>query len=231
MNKQEIKLVWLEPGEAQLNPDNWRIHQQLQLDSLKALIFDEGDGEGGAVGWAGAALVNDRQEEDGWEAEEAVPTFIDGHARQKLAAELGEQIPAIVGRWTPDEERMILATLDPLAGMAGEDTVILSNLRFEAATSNEALKNLLGRANMTTDLEPGKGEANQPDPSALFKFGYFAVPMTPMELDVLSAEAWAYVDEFGMAHGFIRTLLDRRDREKEFFAIASDSSVSDEEDE
>ncbi len=203
--KQKLTLAWIEPDQAQFNPDNWRIHQQLQLDSLDALIFDDGDGDG-AVGWAGAALVNDRQAEDGWTEEQAKPTLVDGHARQKLAAERGEKMPAIIGRWGPDAEALILATLDPLSQMASEDRGMLDIVRFDAVTENDVLRHLLGKDARSTALGDKIVEAALRD-EYMLAVGRHQIPLTEMEVDLLSIEADAYVEEMGLAHGFIRHLL------------------------
>jgi hypothetical protein len=205
--ERPIALVWLDPDEAQLNPDNWRIHQQLQLDSLEALIFDDGhEGGGGAVGWAGAALVNDRQVEDGWTEEDAVPTLVDGHARQKIAAERGEKMPAIIGRWTPDQEALVLATLDPLSLMAGRDRGMLEIVRFDAVTENDVLRNLLGKDAASKALGETVVEAAKRD-EYMLAVGRHQVPLTELEIDLLCIEADTYVSEMGLAHGFVRHLL------------------------
>ena len=210
--KLKIELAWIEPNFAQLNPDNWRIHDEVQLDSLDALIFDEGEGVG-AVGWAGAALINDRQMEDGWDEEAAIPTFVDGHARQRLAAEKGEKMPALIGRWSPDQEALILSTLDPLAMMAGEDRGMLEMVRFKAVTDNVALRNLMGKERANRDMAAVQGAVAK-IPDYIFNCMRWNVPMSDMEVDLLSAEAEAYTEEFGMAHGFIRHLINRLEKER-----------------
>jgi hypothetical protein len=210
--KELITLAWVDPNDAQLNPDNWRVHDEMQLESLSALIFDEGQGIG-AVGWAGAALINDRQIEDGWEEADAVPTFVDGHARQKLAAERGEKMPALIGRWGPDQEALILATLDPLAMMAGKDRGMLEIVRFKAVTDNMALRNLLGKEGARRELPAGVGPTEK-IPDYIFNVMRWNIPMSELEVDLLSIEAEAYTEEFGMAHGFIRHIFERLDRER-----------------
>jgi hypothetical protein len=92
-------LEYWDPEKLVDNPRNWRTHPPVQAEGLDA-VLDE-------VGWAGAALYN---EETG--------RLIDGHLRKKRALARGEQVPVIVGAWTEEQEALILATLDPLAGMA-----------------------------------------------------------------------------------------------------------------
>ena len=91
-----------------LNPHNWRVHPEAQLKALRAMI--------GQVGYAGAVLLN-----------ETTGNLIDGHARVQSAPE-GESLPVLVGRWTAEQERQILVSLDPLAAMAQADSEKLAEL-------------------------------------------------------------------------------------------------------
>lgn len=135
-----LELVWIKPGDAMLNPLNWRRHPEEQLAALDDLIF----GEGG-IGWAGAALINHRREADGWAPEDARPTFVDGHARETLAQEHDAEIPALIGHWTPQQEALILATLDPLSEMVQGDQVRLTRLLERAPADTDALTKLMAR--------------------------------------------------------------------------------------
>ncbi len=94
-----LRLEWHNPEGLVDNPENWRRHPAGQAEGLDA-VLDE-------VGWAGAALYN-----------EATGRLIDGHLRKKRAVARGEKVPVLVGSWTEEQERLILATLDPLAAMA-----------------------------------------------------------------------------------------------------------------
>ena len=145
--EKNLKLVWVAPGEAQPNPQNWRRHPEEQLAALDELIF----GVNG-VGWAGVGLINDRQVEDGWGEDEAVPTFIDGHARELLAAEHSAETPALLGRWGPREEALILATLDPLVGLIDADKAALLRLLERAPSDSEAVLNVFEQAAVEADL-------------------------------------------------------------------------------
>lgn len=121
-----LRLEWRTPGELEENPSNWRKHPEAQVQGLEAVIAD--------VGWAGALLYN-----------EATGRLIDGHARKKLPAELAVdgKIPVLVGSWTEDQERLILATLDPLAGMAEADIVALAELLEGVQSDDERIASLL----------------------------------------------------------------------------------------
>lgn len=137
----QLELVWVKPGETQPNPRNWRRHPEEQLAALDSLIF----GTQG-VGWAGVALINLRNVEDGWAEEDAVPTYVDGHARDILAQEHDREVPALVGRWSPKQEAMILATLDPTAGLVDYDKAALLRLLDQTMTDDEAVMNVLAHA-------------------------------------------------------------------------------------
>lgn len=92
------------------NPANWRTHPQEQLDALSTLIRDD------EIGWANALLFNER-----------TGRLIDGHGRKKIAKP-GELVPVLIGSWSEEAERKILATLDPLAAMAETDLDALRTL-------------------------------------------------------------------------------------------------------
>jgi hypothetical protein len=101
--KPPLRLEWIEAGSLAENPSNWRRHPAEQLQSLKDLMQDP------EIGWAGACLYNERTKR-----------LIDGHAR-KSVVDPRTPIPVLVGSWSEDAERKILATLDPVSGMAKGD--------------------------------------------------------------------------------------------------------------
>jgi len=105
-----LELAWLSPEDLEENPLNWRLHPFQQREAVAALLDD--------VGWAGALLFNRR-----------TGRLIDGHLRRDLAIERGDEaIPVLVGDWSEEQERRILALLDPLAAIAEPDPAILSEL-------------------------------------------------------------------------------------------------------
>ena len=105
----KLRFVWIDPDPdlVQPNPDNWRIHPQDQKAAVEALIFGPS-----SPGWAGVALINDRQTEGGWSADDACPVWINGHLRRELGQDHKAKIPALVGQWSPQAEALILATFD-----------------------------------------------------------------------------------------------------------------------
>ena len=121
-----LRLEWRTPEELADNPANWRKHPDAQSKALAGLV--------GEVGWAGAALFN-----------EQTGRLIDGHLRKKIPANLlvDGRMPVIIGNWTEEQERRILLTLDPLAGMAETDTAALQSLLADATSEDEAVKAML----------------------------------------------------------------------------------------
>lgn len=129
-----LRLEWRSPAELAENPRNWRRHPEAQLKALAGAVSE--------VGWAGACLFN-----------ETTGRLIDGHARRKVAQEQGcELVPVLVGSWTEAQEAKILATLDPLAGMAEADPAMLDQLLREVNTGCEELQQML--ADLWEDSKP-----------------------------------------------------------------------------
>lgn len=127
MTEPTLRLEWLSPAELAENPSNWRRHPNAQLAALTDVIAE--------VGWAGACLYN-----------ETTGRLIDGHARRKVALDQGtDKVPVLVGSWTEEQERKILATLDPLAAMAEADNDRLDALLRHVQTGSEALAGMLSK--------------------------------------------------------------------------------------
>lgn len=121
-----------EPPEQLLaNPLNWRVHPQFQQQALGA-VLDE-------VGWVSRVIVN-----------QTTGHVVDGHLRVALAISRGERaVPVSYVTLSPDEERLVLATLDPLSSLALADADLLKGLVGDVApfVSDQAL------ARMLTDLQ------------------------------------------------------------------------------
>lgn len=108
------ELVWMPADKLNDNPANWRRHPPRQMKALSASIKENG--------WAGALLYN-----------EVTKRLIDGHARKQhtLKASGSDLVPVLVGRWTEEQEKRVLATLDPISAMAEADTALLRKLTAE----------------------------------------------------------------------------------------------------
>lgn len=133
---QSLRLEWRSPAELAENPHNWRTHPPAQVAALTDVIAE--------VGWAGACLYNER-----------TGRLIDGHARRKVALEQGsELVPVLVGDWSEEQEKKILATLDPLAAMAEANRDALDKLLWEVQTGSEHVGKMLTELAAETGITP-----------------------------------------------------------------------------
>lgn len=105
--ERNLRLEWLTADQLDDNPMNWKFHPDAQKAGLTQSLS--------SVGWAGALLYNERTHR-----------LVDGHARKGLRP--GEPMPVLVGSWTEEQERLILATLDPLGAMAEDDPAAMRDL-------------------------------------------------------------------------------------------------------
>jgi hypothetical protein len=123
--RRKLRLEWIEAGSLEGNPLNWRRHPESQVKALRDAIDDE------EIGWAGACLYNER-----------TGRLIDGHAR-KSAVSPTDVVPVLVGNWSENAEKQILATLDPLAGMARGDEEAYRSLIETTTTDSLHLRELM----------------------------------------------------------------------------------------
>src|SRR5262249_24712675 len=123
------------------------------------------------VGWAGALLFNER-----------TGRLIDGHARKKVAA---GPVPVLIGSWTEEQERKILATLDPLAARAEADKQALDVLLGEVQPGSEAVAGLLAELAARHGVaRPGTDALCDPD----------AVPAPPDAAGTKPGDLWLLGD-------------------------------------
>jgi DNA modification methylase len=101
--------------------------------------------------------------------------LVDGHARLEQALLRREPtIPVTFVDLSPDEERLVIATLDPIGAMATIDSAALDELLATLAPDNEALAGLLddlARANGLDALRAGLTDPDDagpvPEPAAV----------------------------------------------------------------
>jgi hypothetical protein len=106
------------------NPKNWRTHPQEQADALRGVLAE--------VGIADACIA--REMPDG------SLMLVDGHLRTETLG--GELVPVLVLDVNEEEADKILATLDPLAGMAEQNNKKLSELFESLKQSGDILHTL-----------------------------------------------------------------------------------------
>jgi DNA modification methylase len=113
------------PERLAANPANWRAHPRHQRDALAGSLD--------TVGWVAQVLVN-RQ----------TGFLVDGHARVALALARNEaSVPVLYVDLSPDEERLVLATFDPIGALAGTDGERLTALLADVAVDDAGLRALL----------------------------------------------------------------------------------------
>lgn len=184
------------PDQLLANPQNWRCHPKRQQDALLAALRK--------VGIVAPIIVNER-----------TGFVVDGHLRVALAISDGlASIPIAYVDLTDDEEALILATFDPITGLATADVALLRSLTEDLDFGSDVLARLvadvLGDPGPDLDDDPPSTQ----DPNALqwgyTGFGTKRVKCASAEVDRLT-ELWqSYVDDNGNDVGFVRWLADGR---------------------
>ena len=114
-----------EPSQLLANPRNFRIHPKTQQDAVAGVLEE--------VGWVQSVIVNRH-----------TGHLIDGHLRVSIALRDEEaKIPVVYVDLSEEEEALILATLDPLAALAGTDQQKLGELLAEVGTGSAEVQDLL----------------------------------------------------------------------------------------
>lgn len=130
------------PDQLLANPQNWRVHPKAQQDALSGLLD--------RVGWVQDVIVNQR-----------TGHVVDGHLRVSLAISRQEpSIPVVYVDLSPEEEALVLASLDPLSAMAGSDKDMLAQLIADVAVDGP-----LG--DLLAELTDGAKRPRNTDPNAL----------------------------------------------------------------
>jgi len=106
------------------NPKNWRTHPATQQDALKGVLSE--------IGYADALLA--RETDKGL-------MLVDGHLRAETTPD--SIVPVLVLDITEEESDLMLATLDPLAAMAGQDENRLTELLSTVTSKNNTVNALL----------------------------------------------------------------------------------------
>ena len=124
--KNRVKELRMIPAkELAPNPKNWRTHPEKQKNVLKGILSE--------IGYADALLAR--------ELPDGSLMLLDGHLRAETTPD--QEVPVLVLDLTEEEGDKLLATLDPLAGLAEQDDEKLAELLERIETGNEALQELL----------------------------------------------------------------------------------------
>lgn len=109
----------VDPEELLANPMNWRVHPKHQQKALEDMLNE--------VGWVQRVIVNQQ-----------TGHVVDGHARVTLALRREEPtIPVLYVDLSLEEEKKVLATLDPIGAMAVADESILRQLLDEISLPSD----------------------------------------------------------------------------------------------
>lgn len=134
-----------DPEQLLANPGNWRIHPEAQQKALSGVL--------GQVGWVQSVIVN-----------RTTGHLVDGHLRASLAMKDGaKSIPVSYVELTPEEENLVLATIDPLAAMAVTDGAKLAELLSGVSFDNAELEGILGDLAIDAAKALGKLDVDETD--------------------------------------------------------------------
>lgn len=113
------------PEQLLANPHNFRRHPKHQAEAMASILAE--------VGWVSEVIVN-----------RSTGNLIDGHLRVELALRNNaETIPVKYVDLSPEEERLVLATFDPISGLAFTDNAVLAELLENVKSPSPAVTELL----------------------------------------------------------------------------------------
>jgi DNA modification methylase len=154
------------PAELVPNPRNWRSHPPEQQRALSGALAE--------VGWVGEVLVN-----------RTTGRVVDGHLRIELALARNEpSVPVTYVELSEEEERIVLATLDPIGAMAEAESAALAELLAGLEPADAALRALLDDLARQHEVEVIRGGLVDPD----------EVPELPDEPSVRPGELYSLGD-------------------------------------
>ena len=126
------------------NPKNWRTHPVAQQDALRGVLAE--------VGYADALIA--RETPEGL-------MLVDGHLRAETTPDA--DVPVLVLDIDEAEADLMLATLDPLAAMAGRDEERLAELLSTVSSDNEAVMALFAGLTEYDHVTVGDGKSWNPE--------------------------------------------------------------------
>jgi len=146
------------PDQLLANENNPRIHPKMQQQALEGSLEE--------IGWIQDVIVNLRTSEE-WGPDRGVETMIDGHLRVKLALRHEQSsVPVKYVDLSPAQERLALATLDPITGYAAIDNEIMSGLLDGVEIENPDLSDFLDTLaeDLGFDWDDGQEVPEDPGP-------------------------------------------------------------------
>lgn len=146
----------VDPKVLEANPLNFRVHGADQQRALTGAVD--------TLGWIQRVIVNKR-----------TGLIVDGHLRVKMAIKHGQaEVPVLYVDLSEAEEAMALASIDPIAAMAGQDNTMLSALLSGMESGNAGFDSFLDamRADLAAErpIKEGKTDPDDaPPPPALVR--------------------------------------------------------------
>ena len=130
---QELRRV--RAGDLLPDPRNWRRHPEEQVTAVRRVLE--------RIGIADAVIA--RQTGEGL-------MLVDGHLRSDLDEE--QLLPVLIVDLDEEEAGQVLASLDPLAGMAVADEQALEDLVSSLNDEDDMLMDMLKQAEILPQFEP-----------------------------------------------------------------------------
>ena len=136
--------------DFQANALNFRRHPNAQRDAFRGLVSE--------LGFAGAVLENVR-----------TGNLIDGHLRIEEALSVDENmlIPCVQVDLSEAEEKLLLASYDPISAMATVDKDVLDCLLREVSTGDSAVQEMLAKLAEDNGLYLDNREPKEPTNESL----------------------------------------------------------------
>ena len=137
-----------DPASLTPHPQNWRAHPARQRAALTGVLEE--------VGWVQQVVVNRR-----------TGHLLDGHLRVETARARGEAVvPVVYVDLAEAEERLVLATLDPIGALAQADGPALAALLAEVSTASEGVSQLISALARDADVATPQADPDHLPPSA-----------------------------------------------------------------
>lgn len=146
------------PDQLLANPLNWRRHPKAQHDALEGMLR--------TVGWVQRVIVNRRTQH-----------IVDGHLRVEVALRRNEpRVPVLYVDLSEEEEKVVLAAIDPIGGLAETDQGMLDDLLDGIKTGDTDLDAFLDtlRSPGVDEVEEGltdDDDAPEPQQATVSKHG------------------------------------------------------------
>lgn len=146
------------PEDLLANALNFRIHPKAQQDALLDTINE--------VGFVDEVIVNRRTN-----------NMVNGHLRVTLAMRTGQAtIPVKYIDVSEAEERLILATFDPISALATTDAQKLDELLHEVSTGSAAIQQMLDDMAVSAGIVPPNVEFKEFDESVADEVEFLECP-------------------------------------------------------